>query len=40
MSGIAAIHDALRHIESGSSHVHSIVNVTHLINRAAMNSHS
>ena len=40
MSGIATIHDPLRHIESRSSHVDPVVNVIDLIDRAAVNSHS
>src|SRR5439155_1643360 len=40
MSGDAAIHHPLRYIESGSSHVDPVVNITDLADRAAVNSPS
>ena len=40
MSGVATIHQPLCYIESRSSHVHSVVNVSDLINRTAVNPHS
>src|SRR5438132_14079885 len=40
MTGVATIHQPLRHIESRSSYVYSVVNISDLIDRAAVNSHS
>jgi len=39
MPGIAAIHDALRHVEPRSGDVRLVVNIGDLIHRAAVHSH-
>jgi len=39
VAGIAACHNALRHVDPSSSYVRAIVHVGHTANRAAVNSH-
>ena len=40
MSGIAAIHYPLRHVDSGSSYVGAVIYIGDLIDRATVNAHA
>src|SRR6266480_6207582 len=40
MSGIAAIHYPLRHVDSGSRYVGAVIHIADLIDRATVNAHS
>ena len=40
VAGIAAIHDALRDINSGTRHICSIVHIRDAIDRSAVNPHA
>jgi len=40
VSGIAAIHDTLCHVNSGSSEIRLIVHICEWIDRAAVNAHA
>ena len=39
VSGIAAIHDSLGHVDSGAGHVGPVVDIFNLIDRAAVHTH-
>ena len=40
MAGIAAAHDALGDVDSGSGRVRSVVDIRNTANRTAVNSHA
>src|SRR5437899_4252687 len=39
MSGVPAIHHSLADIDSGPGNIHLVIDINHLIDRAAVNSH-
>ena len=40
MSGVAAIHYPLSHVDSGSSYIGAVIHIGDLIDRATVNAHS